>query len=92
MKQEPNAYDAAFAAAMLGARMENATLNTMTRVSLAALAIAELEAEGAIPEGDYESLLDRVGQCLREPRWPQPGMRIGLAVRDVLALMEGSHE
>jgi hypothetical protein len=54
MKTEPNAYDAAFAAAMLGARMENATLNTMTRVSLAAMAIAELEAEDAIPEGDYE--------------------------------------
>lgn len=76
---------------MLGARMENASLDTLTRVALAALAIAELEAEGAIPEGDYESLLDRVGQCLREPSWPQPGMRIGLAVRDVLALMEGSH-
>lgn len=90
MNHGPNAYDAAFAAAMLGARMENATLNTLTRVSLAALAIAELEDEGAIPEGDYESLLDRVAQCLRDPSWPQPGIRIGLAVRDVLARgMEG---
>jgi hypothetical protein len=84
----PNAFDAAFAAAMLGNRIENATLNTLTRVSIAALAIAELEAEDAIPEGDYESLLDRVGQCLREPSWPQPGIRMGAAVREVLAGME----
>ena len=89
MKREPSAFDAAFAAAMLGARMENATLNTLTRVSIAALAIAELEAEDAIPEGDYESLLDRVGQCLREPSWPQPGIRMGAAVREVRAGMEG---
>ena len=89
MKTEPNAYDAAFAAAMLGARMENATLNTMTRVSLAAMAIAELEAEDAIPEGDYESLLDRVGQCLRDRNWPMPGVRIEIAVRDVLVGMKG---
>ena len=88
MNNKPNAYDAAFAAAMLGTRMENATLVTMTRVSLAALAIAELEVEDVIPEGDYESLVDRVGQCLREPSWPQPGIRIGAAVREVLAGME----
>lgn len=89
MKPQPNAYDAAFAAASLGNRMENATLNTLTRVSLAALAVAELEAEDAIPEGDYESLLDRVAECLRNERWPMPGVKIGVAVRDVLAGMEG---
>lgn len=89
MKPEPNAYDAAFAAASLGNRMENATLNTLTRVSIAALAVAELEAEDAIPEGDYESLLDRVAQCLKNERWPAAGVKIGPAVRDVLAGMEG---
>ena len=85
----PNAFDAAFAAAGLGNRIQCASVNTLTRISLAAMEVAQLEAEDAIPEGDYESLLDRVGQCLREPSWPQPGIRIGLAVRDVLAGMEG---
>lgn len=89
MKREPSAFDAAFAAAMLGNRIENATLNTLTRVSIAALAIAELEAEDAIPEGDYEWLIDRLAERLSDPRWPAPGIRIGLAVRDVLAGMEG---
>lgn len=91
MKSEPNTYDAAFAAAMLGHRMENATLNTMTRVALAALAIAELDAEEAIPEGCYEELLDRVAERLRDQRWPSRGVLVSAAVRDVLAVMEVHH-
>lgn len=85
----PNAYDAAFAAAGLGNRIQCASVNTLTRISLAACAVAELEAEDAIPEGDYEWLIDRLAERLSDPRWPAPGIRIGLAVRDVLAGMEG---
>jgi hypothetical protein len=51
--------------------------------------VAQLEAEDAIPEGDYEWLIDRLAERLSDPRWPAPGIRIGLAVRDVLAGMEG---
>lgn len=85
----PNAYDAAFAAAGLGNRIQCASVNTLTRISLAAMEVAQLEAEDAIPEGDYEWLIDRLAERLREPSWPQPGIRIGLAVREVLAGMEG---
>jgi hypothetical protein len=90
MKSQPNAYDAAFAAAGLMARLDGeASMNTMTRVALAVCAVAEAEGGDLIHEGDYDSLLDRVGQCLREPSWPQPGIRMGAAVREVLAGMEG---
>lgn len=85
----PNAYDAAFAAAGLGNRIQSASLNTLTRISLVAMEVAQLEADGQIPEGDYEWLIDRLSERLSDPRWPQPGIRIGLAVRDVLAGMEG---
>jgi hypothetical protein len=85
----PNAYDAAFAAAGLGNRIQCASVNTLTRISLAAMEVAQLEAEDAIPEGDYEWLIDRLAERLSDPRWPAPGIRIGLAVRDVLAGMEG---
>lgn len=85
----PNAYDAAFAAAGLGNRIQCASVNTLTRISLAAMEGAQLEAEDAIPEGDYEWLIDRLAERLSDPRWPAPGIRIGLAVRDVLAGMEG---
>jgi len=88
VKREPNAFDAAFAAAMLGARMENASLDTLTRVALAALAIAELEAQEHIPEGYYEPLIDRVAERLKGG-WPgHARMIIGAAVRDVLANMK----
>jgi hypothetical protein len=85
----PNAYDAAFAAAGLGNRIQCASVNTLTRISLAAMEVAQLEAEDAIPEGDYEWLIDRLAERLSDPRWPAPGIRIGLAVRDVLAGIEG---
>lgn len=85
----PNAYDAAFAAAGLGNRIQCASVNTLTRISLAAMEVAQLEAEDAIPEGDYEWLIDRLAERLSDPLWPAPGIRIGLAVRDVLAGMEG---
>ena len=85
----PNAYDAAFAAAGLGNRIQCASMNTLTRISLAAMEVAQLEAEDQIPEGDYEWLIDRLAERLSDPRWPAPGIRIGLAVRDVLAGMEG---
>ena len=90
MNNEPNAFDAAFAAAGLMARLDGvASMNTMTRVALAACVVAELEGGDLIYEGDYESLLDRVGQCLRDRNWPMPGVRIETAVRDVLAGMKG---
>ena len=75
MNPEPNAFDAAFAAAGLMARLDDgASMEKMTRVALAACAVAEL---------------DRVGQCLRDRNWPMPGVRIETAVRDVLAGMKG---
>ena len=90
MNNEPNAFDAAFAAAGLMARLDGeASMNTMTRVALAACAVAELEGGDLIYEGDYDSLLDRVGQCLRDQSWPGSGVRIETAVRDVLAGMKG---
>ena len=87
----PNAFafDAAFAAAGLGNRIQSTSVNTLTRISLAAMEVAQLEAEDQIPEGDYEWLIDRLAERLSDPRWPAPGIRIGLAVRDVLAGMEG---
>ena len=88
--KEPNAFDAAFAAAGLMARLDDgASMEKMTRVALAACAIAEAEGGDLIYEGDYESLLDRVGQCLKDQNWPMPGVRIETAVRDVLAGMKG---
>jgi hypothetical protein len=90
MNPEPNAFDAAFAAAGLMDRVnDGATGHTMTRVAVAACTIAELEAEAAIPEGEYDFLLDHVGLCLRDRNWPGPGVRIETAVRDVLAGMKG---
>ena len=90
MNPEPNAFDAAFAAAGLMDRVnDGATGHTMTRVAVAACTIAELEAEAAIPEGEYDFLLDHVGLCLRDRNWPMPGVRIETAVRDVLAGMKG---
>ncbi|MCG3776247.1 MAG: hypothetical protein JW395_3100 [Nitrospira sp.] len=87
---EPNAFDAAFAAAGLMARLDDgASMKKMTRVALAACAIAELEGGDLIYEGDYDSLLDRVGQCLKDRDWPGPGVTIEIAVRDVLAGMKG---
>jgi hypothetical protein len=82
-------YDAAFAAAGLANRVEGASVNTMTRISLAALTVAELEAENAIPEGCYDDLLDLVGKRLSDSRWPAPGIRISAAVRAVLVIMKG---
>ena len=84
----PNAFDAAFAAAGLGNRIQSATLNTLTRISLASMEVAQLEAEEAIPEGDYEWLIERLAERLSDPRWPKPGIRMGAAVREVLAGME----
>lgn len=84
----PNAFDAAFAAAGLGNRIQCASVNTLTRISLAAMEVAQLEAEEAIPEGDYEWLIDLLAERLSDPQWPAPGIRIGLAVRDLLAGME----
>lgn len=88
MSIEPSAYDAAFAAAGLANRVEGAGMNTMTRISLAALTVAELEFENAIPEGCYDDLLDLVGRRLSDPRWPIPGIKISAAVRAVLANMK----
>ena len=84
----PNAYDAAFAAAGLGNRIQSASLNTLTRISLVAMEVAQLEADGQIPEGDYEWLIDRLSERLSDPRWPIPGIRISAAVRAVLANMK----
>lgn len=89
MKTEPNSYDAAFAAAGLSQRMDDARLNTMTRISIAACAVAEVEAEGLIEEGDYEILLDLIALNLRNPEWPGPGMRIEPAVRGILGQLGG---
>ena len=89
MKDKPNAFDSAFAAAGLMDRVnDGATLHTMTRVALAACTIAELEAEAAIPEGEYDFLLDHVGLCLRDRNWPGIGIRIETAVREVLIGMK----
>ena len=85
MKTEPNAYDAAFAAAMIGHRMPDCRMNTITRAALAGCAIAELEAEALIPEGSYEPLLDRVAERLRDSDWPGPGVTVSQGVRTVLA-------
>jgi len=87
MKTEPNAYDAAFAAAMIGHRMPDARMGTITRAALAGCAIAELEAERLIPEGDYEPLLDRIAWLLRESDWPGAGVTVSQGVRTVLAGM-----
>ena len=84
----PNAFDVAFAAAGLGNRIQSATLNTLTRISLASMEVAQLEAEEAIPEGDYEWLIERLAERLSDPRWPKPGIWMGAAVREVLAGME----
>ena len=87
---EPNAFDAAFAAAGLMARLDDgASMEKMTRVALAACAVAEAEGGDLIYEGDYDSLLDRVGQCLKDRDWPGPGVTIEIAVRDVLVGMKG---
>ena len=88
MKNEPNAYDAAFAAAMIGHRMPECRINTMTRAALAGCAIAELEAEDLIPEGGYEPLLDRIAWLLRESDWPGAGVTVSQGIRTVLAGME----
>ncbi len=90
MNTGPNAYDAAFAAAMIGHRMPDCQLNTMTRAALAGLAIAELEAEALIPEGGYEPLLDRIACLLRESDWPGAGVTVSQGVRTVLAGMGGA--
>jgi hypothetical protein len=87
MKTEPNAYDAAFAAAMIGHRMPDARMGTMTRAALAGCAIAELEAEAVIPEGGYEPLLDRIAWLLRDSDWPGAGVTVSQGVRTVLAGM-----
>ena len=90
MNNEPNAFDAAFAAAGLMARLDDgASMEKMTRVALAACAIAEAEGGDLIYEGDYDSLLDRVGQCLKDRNWPMPGVTMEIAVRDVRLGMEG---
>lgn len=87
MKSEPNAYDAAFAAAMLGHRMADCQMNTMTRVALAGCAIAEVEAEGLIAEGDYELLVDLIRLNLLNSEWPGRPVTISQGVRTVLAGM-----
>jgi hypothetical protein len=87
MKTEPNAYDAAFAAAMIGHRMPDCKMNTITRAALAGCAIAELEAEAAIPEGCYEPLLDRVAERLQQVDWPGAGVTVSQGVRTVLTGM-----
>jgi len=84
MKSEPNAYDAAFAAAMIGHRMPDARMGTMTRAALAGCAVAELEAERLIPEGDYEPLLDRVAERLKDSDWPGAGVTVSQGVRIVM--------
>jgi hypothetical protein len=90
MKSQPNAYDAAYAAAGLMDRVNDGCSDyTLTRVTEAALAIAEVEAEGIIPEGCYDDLLDFVALQMRDRFWPGPGVRIETAVRDVLAGMKG---
>lgn len=90
MNPEPNAFSAAFAASGLMDRVnDGATGHTMTRVARAACAVAELEGGDLIYEGDYDFLLDRVGQCLRDRNWPMPGVTIETAVRAVLAGMKG---
>jgi hypothetical protein len=92
MNNEPNAFDAAFAAAMIGHRMPNCQMNMMTRAALAGCAISELEAEGMIPEGYYEPLLDRIALLIRERDWPGAGVQVSKRVRIVLAGMGGSHD
>jgi hypothetical protein len=87
MKTEPNAYDAAFAAAMIGHRMPDARMGTITRAALAGCAIAELEADRLIPEGGYEPLLDRIAWLLRDSDWPGAGVTVSQGVRTVLAGM-----
>ena len=89
MKTEPNAYDAAFAAAGLSQRMDDAKLNTLTRVSIAACAVAAVETDGLIQEGDYEILLDLIALNLRNPAWPGPGVQIETAVRGILGQLGG---
>jgi hypothetical protein len=89
MKNQPNAYDAAFAAAMIGHRMPDARMNTITRAALAGCAIAEIEAEDLIPEGGYEPLLDRIAERLQQVDWPGAGVTVSQGVRTVLAGMEG---
>jgi hypothetical protein len=91
MKSQPNAYDAAFAAAMIGHRMPDARIETMTRAALAGCAISELEAEGMIPEGYYEPLLDRIAWLIRERDWPGAGVHVSKGARIVLAGMGGAH-
>ena len=89
MKTEPNSYDAAFAAAGLSQRMDDARLNTMTRVAIAACAVAAVEAEDLIQDGDYEILLDLIALNLRNPKWPGPGGQIEAAVREILGQLGG---
>ena len=86
---QPNAFDAAFAAAGLMARLDGeASMNTMTRVALAACAVAEAEGGDLIYEGEYDFLLDHVGLCLRDRNWPGHGIQIETAVREVLVGMK----
>ncbi len=86
MKNEPNAYDAAYAAAALMDRINDGCSNyTVTRVTEAALAIAEVEAEGIIPEGCYDDLLDLVALQMRNRYWPGPGGLASLGVRGVFS-------
>ena len=89
MKTEPNAYDSAFAAAGLSHRMNDARLNTLTRVAIAACAVAAVESEGLIPEGDYEILLDLIASNLWDPAWPGPGVQIEAAVREITGQLGG---
>lgn len=67
--------------------MPDCKLNTITRAALAGCAIAEVEAERLIPEGDYEPLLDRVADRLKENDWPGAGVTVSQGVRNVLAGM-----
>jgi len=87
MKTEPNCYDAAFAAAMIGNRIPDCKLNTITRAALAGCAIAEVEAEDLIPEGGYEPLLDRIAERLKDSDWPGAGVTVSQGVRTVMAGM-----
>lgn len=94
MKTEPNSYDAAFAAAGLSQRMSDARLNTLTRVSLAACAVAEVEAEGLIPEGCYEEFLDKIAEGIRNPEWPAAPRptTLSVAVRGILDVIRKGYE
>jgi hypothetical protein len=72
---------------MIGHRMPDARMGTITRAALAGCAIAELEADRLIPEGGYEPLLDRIAWLLRDSDWPGAGVTVSQGVRTVLAGM-----